>query len=271
MRESPSADDSSCSASSDSRSYTSETAESEVSSSDADSTVQDGASDNVSEENWPEQSQEEYASSFRDVNQNPTELPPTERTKQPLHDSTLALAGSTTDRSDTASVPRGASIGSTDSDEELTISPAQMDYASKFKERVMASRNRQRGAPSEPVSPSDASMMSGPDYLEATVGPLLAQGLAEILKRRPKNPVEFLAAFLLADQMHIDKRTEGNTANSPNYSDKDSSENLNTPSPKEKINVQENNELGSTEPALNPNQSRVQDEPRKKKPSVKRA
>ncbi|GAU87695.1 hypothetical protein RvY_00507 [Ramazzottius varieornatus] len=275
VRESPSADDSTCSTASDSRSYTSETPEFDISSSDADSTVQDGASDNVSEENWPEQSQEEYGSSFRDDKQNPTEFAPTEQKKQPLHDSTIALAGSNTDRSDVASVPRGASLGSAASDEELTVSPAQMEYAAKFKERVISSRNRQKGSQKDPLTPSNASMMSGPDYLEATVGPLLAQGLAEILKRRPKNPVEFLAAYLLADQLHIDKRSEGNLTSSPNgmTSDRDSSENLSTPLPKDRTNAAQNNKLGSTQSTPNPNQSkpRIQEEPRKRKQSVKRA
>ena len=34
-------------------------------------------------------------------------------------------------------------------------------------------------------------------YLDQTVVPLLLQGLAETAKERPKNPIEFLANFLL--------------------------------------------------------------------------
>jgi len=34
-------------------------------------------------------------------------------------------------------------------------------------------------------------------YLDQTVVPLLLQGLAEVAKERPKNPIEHLANFLL--------------------------------------------------------------------------
>ena len=35
------------------------------------------------------------------------------------------------------------------------------------------------------------------EYLEASVVPLLLQGLRALVKERPPNPVEFLASFLL--------------------------------------------------------------------------
>jgi protein dpy-30 len=34
-------------------------------------------------------------------------------------------------------------------------------------------------------------------YLEQTVVPLLLQGMAALVKERPPNPVEYLAAYLL--------------------------------------------------------------------------
>jgi len=40
-------------------------------------------------------------------------------------------------------------------------------------------------------------------YLDKTVVPLLLSGLAELVKARPKNPVEWLAHYLLANKDNI--------------------------------------------------------------------
>lgn len=57
-----------------------------------------------------------------------------------------------------------------------------------------------------------AEQMKGPEnglkavpvrsYLDQTVTPLLLQGMAELVKRRPDDPVEYLAAYLLKNNPH---------------------------------------------------------------------
>ncbi|CAF1360782.1 unnamed protein product [Rotaria sordida] len=49
-------------------------------------------------------------------------------------------------------------------------------------------------------------------YLKSTVGPVLSRGLAEIVERRPNDPIEYLATFLYkqADNIRAQKQKEDN-------------------------------------------------------------
>ncbi len=53
-------------------------------------------------------------------------------------------------------------------------------------------------------------------YLDQTVVPILLQGLAAVVKERPENPVEYLAAFLLKNNPQKSTATEANDDDSTN-------------------------------------------------------
>ncbi|CAD5121350.1 DgyrCDS9873 [Dimorphilus gyrociliatus] len=42
-------------------------------------------------------------------------------------------------------------------------------------------------------------------YLDQTVVPILLQGMSALVKERPPNPIEFLAAFLMKNKNHHDQ------------------------------------------------------------------
>jgi len=46
-------------------------------------------------------------------------------------------------------------------------------------------------------------------YLDQTVVPLLLQGMAVLVKERPDNPVEYLAAYLLQNNPQRDSSADG--------------------------------------------------------------
>ncbi|OQV15184.1 hypothetical protein BV898_10569 [Hypsibius exemplaris] len=173
-------------ASSNTDASSAETDSTDASSVETDSTDQTGAADYA----WTEESQDTFNASFfppprTDLSEGPVTLP-----------------------APNPKLPSAESFPE-EFDEDIPVAPEEIAHAIAFRDRILKDWKRtERSSSSMPLTVSEANMMSGADYLDATVGPLLAQGLAEILKSRPKNPAEFLAAYLLADQVRIDVKLE---------------------------------------------------------------
>lgn len=91
-------------------------------------------------------------------------------------------------------------------DEPLEISPEEMRRITTTIDRMYGESERVLSGTLRDLGIVEANMMSLTEYLDTTLGQVLARGLAEIIKRKPKNPAEFLAAYLLADQARIDSQ-----------------------------------------------------------------
>ena len=148
---------------------------------------------------WPQESQETFNASF--CPQIRQTSPKNQSTPSATNMQKAKIQEPTTSNAPAEKFPE-------DFDEDLPVAPEEVAHAIAFRDRILQEWSRGGRNPSIPLTVSVAAMMTGADYLDATVGPLLAQGLAEILKRRPKNPVEFLAAYLLADQVRMDAKIE---------------------------------------------------------------
>jgi len=55
-------------------------------------------------------------------------------------------------------------------------------------------------------------------YLDETVVPILLQGLATLVKDRPENPIEYLAAYLLKNNPQKSNESKLNTQNTNSQS-----------------------------------------------------
>ncbi|XP_055334893.1 uncharacterized protein LOC129585961 [Paramacrobiotus metropolitanus] len=137
-------------------------------------------------EHWKEQSQESFLASFA--------------SKKPSSEESIkARSSGSGEQTDAGSE---SSLSSQSDDGEVT--EEHIRQIRSIREKLLDDMEKMKLYPLKDLPSDERHMLTGVEYLDRTLGQVLAQGLGEIIKRKPANPVEFLAAYLLADQARID-------------------------------------------------------------------
>ncbi|OQS05728.1 hypothetical protein THRCLA_20547 [Thraustotheca clavata] len=88
------------------------------------------------------------------------------------------------------------------SEEKEVVAEGQMDAAkadakSQENDDSSEAKNAEKAADQPPAAKLDVQALPIRAYLDQTVVPILLQGMSALVKERPPNPIEWLAAYLI--------------------------------------------------------------------------